>query len=138
MSHGWELGMEEVGFFPSYLAGGCFHTFGRQGSERQQKEVLEEVLPALKGWTELGGPLAQGGGITWTLESWTRQSCSWILWSSSCCHRMLACRILVRCSSWSLIVWNMLSCAENLRVGSKNNQMKELFQPCRQMLLLLL
>lgn len=33
------------------------------------------------------------------------QSCFWIVCSCSCCHRMLVCRICVRCSSWSLIVW---------------------------------
>lgn len=65
-------------------------------------------------WTS--GP---GRRITWALESWTRQSCSWILWSSSCCHRMLACRTRVRCSSWSLMVWNTLNCAGNYKVESE-------------------
>lgn len=44
---------------------------------------------------------------------------------------MLACRIRVLCSSWSLMVWNMLNCAENFKrkLKKKTNQIEELFQP---------
>lgn len=118
------------GIHSSHFIGGGFNLFRRQSSVRQHRGLWRKSclpLPRVDEDTSQSGgedgaqrTTGPGRGITWTLESWTRQSCSWILWSSSCCHRMLACRILVLCSSWSLMVWNMLSCAENLKAGSKH------------------
>lgn len=91
----------------------------RARQARQAGPARPRAAPGRRALRREGGPdaaRAGGQGVTWTLESWTRHSCCWILCSSSCCHRMLACSTRVRCSSWSRRVWNTLAGAGSFAV----------------------